>query len=357
MGGWWENKSSVPFSIMNALRLCSQCFTDQKRKQQNCETWTMPWSCCKISSNPWKTTFFLHFYFFTSYKVKVLTALFFVEWQQSMRPWEYESMTLWEPVCERMMYFIIFCLLAGNQLYELKSHRRGWWGWGGCPKKSIAFFDYKQWVFSIEMKTKLVHHVESDWMRDWKSARVRECESESVKVREWLLSLDMKTKVVQHVEREWMRECESARVQECESESVKVREWLLSIDMKTKVVQHVESEWIREWESERVREWEWESERVREWESEIVKVREWDCESERVREWQSDRVTEWVRMFWFPAFVWHSDIFFCSKYQNCGHVFWRVHFAYQYKIRTKLKALKMFRNWTSLRHKSQTTHH
>ena len=44
----------------------------------------------------------------------------------------------------------------------------------GCPKKSIAIFGYKQWLLSIEMKTKLVQHVESDWMREW------ECESERV---------------------------------------------------------------------------------------------------------------------------------------------------------------------------------
>ena len=47
------------------------------------------------------------------------------------------------------------------------------------------------------------------------SARVWECES--VKVREWLLSIDMKTKVVQHVESEWMREWKS--------ESETMREW------------------------------------------------------------------------------------------------------------------------------------
>ena len=29
-------------------------------------------------------------------------------------------------------------------------------------KKSIAIFDYKQRILSIEMKTKLVQHVESD---------------------------------------------------------------------------------------------------------------------------------------------------------------------------------------------------
>ena len=29
--------------------------------------------------------------------------------------------------------------LAGNQLYELKSHRRGWCGGGGGPKKPLEF--------------------------------------------------------------------------------------------------------------------------------------------------------------------------------------------------------------------------
>ena len=70
--------------------------------------------------------------------------------------------------------------LAGNQLYELKCHRIGW-GWG-CQKKSIAIFGYKQRLLSLDMKTKLVQHVQSDWMRDWKSVRVmRKSESE----REW----------------------------------------------------------------------------------------------------------------------------------------------------------------------------
>ena len=50
-------------------------------------------------------------------------------------------------------------------------------------------------------------------MRECKSARVRECESVSVKVRvrEWFLSIDMKTKVVHHVQSEWMRECKFCR--------------------------------------------------------------------------------------------------------------------------------------------------
>ena len=35
-------------------------------------------------------------------------------------------------------------------------------GAGGAVKKTIAIFAYKQRIWSIEMKTKLVQHVESD---------------------------------------------------------------------------------------------------------------------------------------------------------------------------------------------------
>ena len=145
-----------------------------------------------------------------------------------------------------------------------KCHRHACGGGGG---NFFDIFTYKLWLLCIDLKTKVVQHVESECMRDWKSVRVRECESE----RELLLSLDMKTKVVQHVKREWMREWESERAREWESKWV--REWLLSIAMKTKVVQHVESGWMRE------------------------------CESVR-------------KHSWFPAFVWHSDIFL-NIFQLC----------------------------------------
>ena len=46
--------------------------------------------------------------------------------------------------------------------------------WG--QKKSIAIFGYKQRLLSLDMKTKLVQHVESEWMRDWKSVKVRKSE-------------------------------------------------------------------------------------------------------------------------------------------------------------------------------------
>ena len=70
-----------------------------------------------------------------------------------------------------------------------------------------------------------------------------------------LLSMDMKTKVVQHVESEWMREwkSESVSVRECESERV---------TFEHRHENKSCSVW-REWVNERL--WEWESERVREW--------------------------------------------------------------------------------------------
>ena len=52
-------------------------------------------------------------------------------------------------------------------------------------QKNIAIFGNKQRLLSIDMKTKVVQHVERVWMRVW----------------EWVLSIEMKTKVVQHVPR------------------------------------------------------------------------------------------------------------------------------------------------------------
>ena len=64
-------------------------------------------------------------------------------------------------------------------------------------------FRLQQRILSIEMKTKLVQHVEREWMRDWKSVRVRKSESEIARESDYkysLLSLHMKTKVVQNVQ-------------------------------------------------------------------------------------------------------------------------------------------------------------
>ena len=49
---------------------------------------------------------------------------------------------------------------------------------GVVVKKNIDIFIYKEWHLSIDIKTKVVQHVESDWMRGWKSVRVREFESD-----------------------------------------------------------------------------------------------------------------------------------------------------------------------------------
>ena len=53
------------------------------------------------------------------------------------------------------MDLVVF--LAGNQLNELKTHRRGWCG--GGPKILIAIFTYNQRLLCIDMKTKVVQHV------------------------------------------------------------------------------------------------------------------------------------------------------------------------------------------------------
>ena len=111
--------------------------------------------------------------------------------------------------------------LAGNQLYELKCPRRGW----GCPKKSLAIFANKQRLLSIEMKTKVVQHVESDWMRDWKSVRVRECvrvrasECESVRVTFEHRDENKSCSACQEWFNERLKECESEKEWESESEN------------------------------------------------------------------------------------------------------------------------------------------
>ena len=40
-------------------------------------------------------------------------------------------------------------------------------------KKSIDIFIYKEWHLSWEMKTNVVQHVESEWMRNCESERVK----------------------------------------------------------------------------------------------------------------------------------------------------------------------------------------
>ena len=88
---------------------------------------------------------------------------------------------------------------------------------------SIDIFIYTEWHLSLDMKTKVVQHVESDWMRDWKSVRVRKSESEiareSEKVWGWVLSIEMKTKVVQNVKSDWMRDWMRVRKSEIVRES------------------------------------------------------------------------------------------------------------------------------------------
>ena len=98
------------------------------------------------------------------------------------------------------------------------------------------------------------------------------------KMWEWLLSIDMKTKVVQHVQRV------NERVQVCKSLQP------CNLDMKS-IIRHVDR--LKEWESVRVFSpinsdfWAWT------WKQKLFSMlRVTDCESDRVREWESDRV--WV---------------------------------------------------------------
>ena len=122
-------------------------------------------------------------------------------------------------------------------------------------KKNIAIFGYKQRLMSMDMKTKLVQHVESDWMRDWKGVRVREC----VRVRAW--------------------ECESVRVtfeHRDENKSCSAcRQWV--------------------------------NERLKECESE----REWVCEKVTFEHRHENKSCSACQK---SAFVWHSDIFGIGVY-------------------------------------------
>ena len=56
------------------------------------------------------------------------------------------------------------------------------------PEKLVFWtVSYKLWLLSIDTKTKVVHHIESEWMREWKSVKVREWVSGRVTEWEWLL--------------------------------------------------------------------------------------------------------------------------------------------------------------------------
>ena len=88
--------------------------------------------------------------------------------------------------------------LAGNQLSDWCTHRRGW-SWWSC-KKSIANFTYNQWVYSLDMKTKVARHVPRINISMWymiydfnMTYGIWQHDKQS------LLSLDMKTKVVKHM--------------------------------------------------------------------------------------------------------------------------------------------------------------
>ena len=68
-------------------------------------------------------------------------------------------------------YLLTSSSSAASAPREFANHR------AGSQLKIIGIFTCKQRHLSIDMKTKVVQHVKSEWMRDWKSVRVRECEN------------------------------------------------------------------------------------------------------------------------------------------------------------------------------------
>ena len=57
------------------------------------------------------------------------------------------------------------------------------WEWDSERARESESEKVWGWVLSIEMKTKVVQHVKSDWMRDWMSVRVRKSEIVRVRMR------------------------------------------------------------------------------------------------------------------------------------------------------------------------------
>ena len=60
------------------------------------------------------------------------------------------------------MTMLFFDLLLHTLTRDWTNHR------AGSQLKSIDILTYKHWLLSIDMKTKVIQHVESEWMRDWK---------------------------------------------------------------------------------------------------------------------------------------------------------------------------------------------
>ena len=105
--------------------------------------------------------------------------------------------------------------------------------------------NHKQWLLSIDMKTKVVQHVPliniSTWhMTAWQHDMTAWHDSMTNNHKQWLLSIDMKTKVVQHVLviniSTWhmtaMRAWHDRMTAWHDSMTNNHKKWLLSIDMK-----------------------------------------------------------------------------------------------------------------------------
>ena len=102
--------------------------------------------------------------------------------------WQFATCNLQLAICNLQFATCNLQLATCQAIWQLAgSWGGGGGGWGGFGLiylvpwnrglKSIAIFGNKQWLLSPDMKTKLVQHDESEWMRDWESVKVRECES------------------------------------------------------------------------------------------------------------------------------------------------------------------------------------
>ena len=100
-------------------------------------------------------------------------------------------------------------------LWPLNSQERVLWLWSRkkhCNFRLLTISSdfWKQNLFSMSRV------IEWDIERVWKCESARVWESESVRVWEWLLSIEMKTKVVQHVKSDSMRDWKSVSVRKSE---------------------------------------------------------------------------------------------------------------------------------------------
>ena len=106
-------------------------------------------------------------------------------------------MTAWQDCISTFQHYNIFYLGTSSMIPSVSGQG------DSVKKKNIPIFTYKNWVFSLDMKTKLVEHVPRinimHLTYDNMSYIIWHHDSMTNKHKQWLLSIAVKTKVVQHV--------------------------------------------------------------------------------------------------------------------------------------------------------------